>query len=282
MGHSPWGHKESDMTEATACTCEPIEAKQVHWNVAGIMEEDVDAFGHLVTGKGEPADEGAGSSYKKEIITCCCSITQSCPTLCDPMDCSTPGFPVLHHQLEFAQTQVHWVNDAIQPSHPLLSPSSPGFSLSQHLCFPVNQFFTLGGQSIGDSASASVLPMDIQSWFPLGLTHLISLQSKGLSRVFSNTTGQKHQFFLTQPSLFSHAYVTTGKTIALTRWTFVHTGMFLLFNMLSRFVVAFLPRGKRLLISWLQSPFTVIMEPRLESRLPGEISTTSDMQMMPH
>ena len=125
------------------------------------MEEDVDAFGHLVTGKGEPADEGAGSSYKKEIITCCCSITQSCPTLCDPMDCSTPGFPVLHSLLEFAQTHLHQVGDAIQPSHPLLSPSF-AFNLSQHQGLPVSQLFASGGQTIGASVSASVLPMNIQ------------------------------------------------------------------------------------------------------------------------
>ena len=90
-----------------------------------------------------------------------------------------------------------------------------------------------------------------------------SLQSKGLSRVFSNTTVQKHQFFSIQPSLWysSHPYLTTGKTIALTIRTFVNKVMSLLFNMLSRFVIAFLPRSKHLLISWLQSPCAVIMEP---------------------
>ena len=117
-------------------------------------------------------------------------VTQSCPTLCNPMDCSTPGFPV-HHQLpELAETHVHRIGDAIQPSHPL-SPPSPAFSLSQQQC--LFQFFASGGQNIGASASASVLPMNIQDWFPLGLTGLISLQSKGLSRIFSNTTVQKHQ-----------------------------------------------------------------------------------------
>ena len=87
--------------------------------------------------------------------------------------------------------------------------------------FPMSQFFALGGQNIGASASASVLPMNIQNWFPLGLTGWISLQSKGLSRGFSNSTVQKNQFFRAQPSLWSnwHPYVTTGKTIALTRWT---------------------------------------------------------------
>ena len=123
------------------------------------------------------------------------------------------------------------------------------------------QFFALGGQSIG--ASASVLPMNIQDWFPLGLTGLISLLSKGLSRVFSNTTVQKHlqhsAFFIVQ---LSHLYVTTGKTIALTRWTIVGKVLFLLFNMLSRFVIDFLPRSKRLLISWLQSPSAMILEPK--------------------
>ena len=124
------------------------------------------------------------------------SFAQSCPTLCNLMDCSMPAFPV-HHQLpELTQTHVHWVGDAIQPSHSLSSPS-PAFNLSQHQ----GRFFTPGGPSFGASASASVLPVNIQDWFPLGLIGLISLQSKGLSRVFSNTTVQKHQFFGTQLSL---------------------------------------------------------------------------------
>ena len=122
------------------------------------------------------------------------SVAQSCPTLCNPMDCSTPGFPV-HHQLpELTQTHVHWVSDAIQPFHPLSS-ASPAFNLSQ--CQGLFQWVSSspsGGQSTGVSASALVLPMNIQDWFPLELTGLI-LQSKGLSRVFSNTTVQKHQFF---------------------------------------------------------------------------------------
>ena len=85
------------------------------------------------------------------------SVAQSCPILCDPMDCSTPGFPVLHRLSEFTQTHVHQVGDAIQPSHPLLSLSPPTFSLSQcQSFFPASQFFTSGGQSIGVSASASV------------------------------------------------------------------------------------------------------------------------------
>ena len=134
------------------------------------------------------------------VLLDCYSVSQSCLTLWDPMDCNVADFPVLHHLLELAQTCVHWVGDAIQPSHPLLPPS-PAFNFSQHQgLFPVIQLFTSSGQSIGASASASVLPMNIQGWFPLGLTGFISLLSKGLSRLFSNTTGQKHKFFGTQPS----------------------------------------------------------------------------------
>ena len=108
------------------------------------------------------------------------------------MDCSTPGFQVLHHLPELAQTRIHWVRDAIQSSHPLSFPSLPVFSLSQHQGLPMSWLFISGGQSIGASASASFFPMNIQGWFPLGLIGLIFLQSKGLSRVFSNTTVWKH------------------------------------------------------------------------------------------
>ena len=126
--------------------------------------------------------------------------------------------------------------------------------------FPVSQFFPSGGQSIG--ASASVLPVNIQDLSPFGWTGWISLQSKGLSRVFSNTIVQKHQFFGAHPSLWSSSHIHTGKTIALTRRTFVGKVTSLLFNMLSRLVTAFLQRNKRLLISWLQSPSAVISEPK--------------------
>ena len=126
----------------------------------------------------------------------------------------------------------------------------------------MSQFFTLGGQSIGLSALASVLPRT-PGLISLEWTGWIFLQSKGLSRVFSNTTVEKHQFFSTQLSSQSnsHIHMTTGKTIALTRRTFVDKVMALLFNMLSRLVITFLPRSKHLLISWLQSPSAVILEP---------------------
>ena len=121
------------------------------------------------------------------------------------MNCSTPGFPVSHYLLEFAQTHVRSVSDSIWPSCPLSPPSPPALSLSQHQSlFAVSQLFTSGGQSIEASASASVLPVNIHCWFPLGLTSLISLQSKGLSRVFSNTTVWKHQFFGALPSLLTY------------------------------------------------------------------------------
>ena len=127
------------------------------------------------------------------------SVTQSCPTLCDPMDCSMPGLPV-HQQLpELAQTHVHRVSDAIQPSAVPFSSCLQSSPASES--FPRSQFFTSGGQSVEFSASASVLPMNIQDWFPLGWIGWISLQSKGLSRVFSNTTVHKHPFFSTQLSL---------------------------------------------------------------------------------
>ena len=163
--------------------------------------------------------------------------------LCDPMNRSTPGLPVHHQLLEFTQTHVHWVSDTIQPSHPLSSPSPPApKSLPASECFPVSQLFAWGGQSTGVSASASFLPKKSQGWSSSEWTGWISLQSKGLSRVFSNTTVQKHQFFGTQPSSQSnsHPYMTTGKTIALTRWTFVGKVTSLLLNMLSRLVITFL------------------------------------------
>ena len=114
------------------------------------------------------------------------SVTKSRPTVCSPRDCSTPGFPVLHCLQEFAQTHVHRLGDATQLSYPVIPFSSCPPSFPASGSFPMNQFFTSGGQSIG--TSASVLPMNIQGQFPLGLTGLISLQSKGFSRVFSSTT----------------------------------------------------------------------------------------------
>ena len=129
--------------------------------------------------------------------------------------------------------------------------------------FQMNRFFTSGDQTTGVSASVSVLPMNTQNWLPLGLTGWISLQPKGLSRVQYHSSKASilwySAFFTVQ---LSHPYMTTGKTIALTTWTFVAKVISLLFNMLSRLVIAFLPRSKRLLISWLQSPSAAILEPK--------------------
>ena len=155
----------------------------------------------------------------------------------DPMDCSTLGFPVYRQLPELTQTHVHWVNDAIQPFHPLSSPSPPAFNLFQHQGLSNKSVLHIRWPNIGVSASASVFPMNIQDWFPLGWTGWISLRFKELSRVFSTpqvkaSILQHSAFFMVQ---LSHPYMTTGKTIALTRQTFVGKVMSLLFNMLFRY-----------------------------------------------
>ena len=163
-------------------------------------------------------------------------VAQLCPTLCDPMNSSMPGLPV-HHQLpEFTQTHVHRVSDAIQPAHPLSSSSSQ----HQGLCQRVNSLHEV----------AKVLEFQLQHQ-----SFQISLQSKGLSRVFSNTKSINSSAlsFLHSPTLTSiHDHWENQ--------TFVGKVMSLLLNMLSRLAITFLPRSKRLLISWLQSPSAVILD----------------------
>ena len=164
--------------------------------------------------------------------------------------------------------------------HPL---SSCPQSFPESGSFPMSRFFTSGGQSTGVSASASVLPVNIQNQFPLGQTGWISLQSKGLSRVFSNTTVQKHQFFSAQLSSQSNSYpyMTTGKTIALTRRSFGGKVTSLLFHMLSRLVITFFPRSKRLLISGLQSPSAVILKPpKIKSNTVSTVSPSICHEVM--
>ena len=192
------------------------------------------------------------------------SVAHLCPTLCDPMNCSmlglpcpssTPGVYLNSYPLS------RWCHLTISSS---VIPFSQFESFPASGSFPMSQFFASGSQSIGVSASTSVLPMNTRDWFPLGWTGWISLQSKGLSRVFSNTTVQESilqcsAFFMIQ---LSQPYMTTGKTVALTRRTFVDKVMSLLLNMLSRLVITFLPRSKCLLISWLKPPSTVILEPK--------------------
>ena len=167
---------------------------------------------------------------------------------CNPMDCSMPGFPVHHELSELAQTYVCWVSDAIQPSHPLVVPfSSCPQSFPPSGSFLMSQLFTSGGQSIGASALASVIPMNIQEdWFPwvwLVWSPSVPGTLKSLLQHHSTKASilRRSAFFKVQ---FSHPYMTTGNTMALTRWTFVDKVMSLLFNMLSRFVIVFLPRSK--------------------------------------
>ena len=179
--------------------------------------------------------------------------TKSCLTLCNPMDCSMPGFLILQSLPEYTQTCVHWVNAAIQPSNPLLPPSLlpsifPSIrvfsnELALHIRWPKYWRFSFS-ISFPNEYSGLI-------YFRIDQFDLLAVQ--GLSRVFSSTTIQKHRFFGIQPSLWSSSHMTTGKTIAFIRQTFVDKVMSLLFNILSRFVIAFLPRSKHLLISWLQS-----------------------------
>ena len=181
------------------------------------------------------------------------------PLFATPIDCSKPGFPILHNPLQFAQ--VHVYESVMLSNHLILCHSlllTSVFPSSR--VFPMSWLFTSHSQSTG--AGASVLPTNIQGWFPLGSTGLISLQCKEISKRLLQhhnlkaTIFQCSAFYMIQ---FSHQYMTTGKNTALTIWTFLAKWC-LLFNMLSRFVIAFLPKSKHLLISWLQSPSAVILE----------------------
>ena len=185
--------------------------------------------------------------------------------------------PLRPHELQHARPPCPSPTPGVHPNscpssrwcHPAISSSVVPFSSCPQLLpasdsFPMSQLLTSGGQSTGVSALASVLPMNIQDWSPLEWTGWISLQSKTLKSLLQHHSSKAsilHQsaFFTVQ---LSYPYMTTGKTIALIRWTFVGKVMSLLLNMLSRLVITFLPRSKCLLISWLQSPSAVILEPR--------------------
>ena len=196
------------------------------------------------------------------------SFTQLCPTLCDPMNCSMPGFPV-HHQLpEFTQTHVLWVGDAIQPEdeiilcRPLLLLPSIFTSIrvfsnesALNIRWPKYWSFSFNISPSNEHPGLISFRMD---WLDL---LLVLGTLKGLLQHHSSKASilRCSAFFIVQ---ISHPYMTTGKTIALTRWTFVDKVMSLVFNMLSRLAVTFLPRSKRLLISWLQSPSSLILEPK--------------------
>ena len=180
------------------------------------------------------------------------------------MDYSTPGLPVHHQFLELAQTHVHWVSDTIQPSNPcypllLLSsifPSTRVFSNESVLCIKWTKNWSLSFSISPSNEHLGLISFRID-WLDF-------LAVQGTLKSFLQHHSSKASilqcsaFFMIQ---LSHPYMATGKTIALTRWTFVGKVMSLLFNMMSRLVIAFLPRRKRLLISWLQSPSAVISEP---------------------
>ena len=162
------------------------------------------------------------------------SVAQSCPTVCNPMDCIKPGLPDHQQFLEFTQTHAHWVSDAIQPSHPLSSPSPPAFNLSQH-----HSLFQRVNSS--DQLAKSVSPSNEYSG-------LISFKIDGLDLLEVQGTLKsllQHQSSKASILQCSHLYMITGKTIALTRRNFVGKVMSLLFNMLSRLVITFLPKGHR-------------------------------------
>ena len=193
------------------------------------------------------------------------SVTQSCPTLHDPMNRSTPGLPVHHQPPEFTQTHVHRVSDAIQPSHPLSSPS-PLAPIPPSIRVFSNESTLRMRWPKYWSFSFSIIPSkEIPGLISLRMDWLDLLAVQGtlkslLPHHSSKASTVRHSAFFTVQ--LSHPYMTTGKTITLTRRTFVVKVMSLLLNMLSRLVITFLPRSKRLLISWLQSPSVVILEPR--------------------
>ena len=183
------------------------------------------------------------------------------------MNCSRPGLPV-HHQLpESTQTPVHWVGDAFQPSHPPSSPSPPALNLSQHLGFfkwvssshQVAKYGTFSFNISPSNEHPGLVPFRMD-WLDLLAVRGTLKSPKTLQHHSSKTSILQHSAFFTVQH--SHPYMTSGKTIALTRQTFVGKVMSLLFNMLSRLVITFLSRSKCLLISWLQSPSAVILEPQ--------------------
>ena len=192
------------------------------------------------------------------------SAPQSCPTHFDLMDCSTPGFSVHHQFPELVQTHVHRVTDAIQPPHLLSSPSPLGFNLSQYqgLFQRVSSSYQVAKDwsfsfSISPSNEYSGLVSFRIDWFDL-LAVQRTLKSLLRYHGLKASVLRCSAFFMVQ---LSHPYMTTGKTIALTRQTFFSKVMSLLFNMLFSLVIAFLPRSRSLLISWPQALSSVILDP---------------------
>ena len=213
------------------------------------------------------------------------SVAQSCPTLCDLMNHSTPGLPVHHQRPKFTQTRVHRVIDVIQPSHPRSSPSLPAPNPSQHQSLFQWVNSSHEGWPKHWSFSFSIIPSkEIPGLISFRMDWLDLLAVQGsrkslLQHHSSNPSILRHSTFFTVQ--LSHPYRTTGKTIALTRWTFVGKVMSLLFNMLSRLVITFLPRSEHLLISWLQSPSAVILEPpKIKSDTVSTVSSSISHEVM--
>ena len=201
------------------------------------------------------------------------SIAQSCLTLCNPMDCSMPGLPVYHQLPEFTQTHVHWVSDAIQPSHTLLSPS-PLLSIPPSIRVLSNESALCIRWPKYWSFSFNIRPYNEHPGLISFRTDWLDLPAvQGTLKSLIQHHSSKalilwhSAFFIVQ---FSHPYMTARKTIVLNRWTFVDKVVFLLFNILSRLVITFLPRNKHLLISWVQSPSAVILEAK---KLSATVST---------
>ena len=238
----------------------------------------------------EPARYGCGKllppggNYLKFSSVQFNSVAQSCPTLCDPMNHSTPGLPVHHKLPQFTQTHAHRVSDAIQPSHPLSSPSPPAPNPSQHqgLFQRVNSSHGVAKVlefqfSISPSNEHPALISSRMDWLDLlavqGTLKSLLQHHSSKASIFRCSA-----FFTVQ---LSHLYMTTGKTITLTRWTFVGKVTSLLFNMPSRLVITFLPRSKHLLISWLQSPSAVILEPqKIKSATVSTVSPSISHEVM--
>ena len=218
------------------------------------------------------------SVYPNNMNVCYCSVPKSCPTLCDPMDYSTPGFPVLHYLPEF--TQVHVIESVISSKHlilcfpslllPSIFPSIRVFSNESALRirWPKHWSFSF---SISPSNEYSGLISHRINWFDLLVVqgNLKSLLQHHSSKA---STLRHSAFFMVQ---LSEPYMTTGKTIALTIRTVVGKMMSLPFNTLSRFVIDFFPRSRDILISWLKSPSTVILEPKKRKSVTASISTSA-------
>ena len=199
------------------------------------------------------------------LCCCCCSVTQSCLSLCDPMDCSTPGFPVPHHLPKFAQVHVHCISDGFQTSYPVMPSSPSAFNLSKHQGLfqwvsSLHQMTKILEFKLQHQSFQQVFRVDFPwDWLVLSPCSPRDFQESSPAPQLKGSILWCSVFFVVQ---LSQLYLTTGKTIAFTIRTFVSRVMSLLFNTLSRFVIASLPRSSHLLISWLQLPSAVILEPK--------------------